>query len=124
MFLIFGSSGFIGRYLQKALIKNFDKDSIISIGRKNSNLNIDLKNFKNFKKIPKKNYECVYALAGKSDFNIYKKKEIQQIKTNEKIMSNVNRRCPNINKIKKLGYKKKYSLKKGLIETINWYLKN
>ena len=54
MFLIFGSSGFIGRYLQKALIKNFDKDSIISIGRKNSNLNIDLKNFKNFKKIPKK----------------------------------------------------------------------
>ena len=54
MFLIFGSSGFIGKYLQKALIKNYNKDSIISIGRKNSNLNIDLKNFKNFKKNTKK----------------------------------------------------------------------
>ena len=44
---------------------------------------------------------------------------------NEKLTTgSVNRRCPNINKIKKLGYKKKYSLKKGLIETINWYLKN
>ena len=101
MFLIFGSSGFIGNYLQKALIKNYDKDSIISIGRKNSNLNIDLKNFKNFNKIPEKNYECVYALAGNSDFNIDKKKETQQIKTNEKIMNNVIKFCK-INKVKKI----------------------
>lgn len=100
MFLIFGSSGFIGKYLKKALIKNYSKNSIISIGKKNSDLNIDLNNFKNFEKIPKKNYECVYALAGKSDFNLYKKKN-EQIKTNKKIMRNVIKFCK-INKVKKI----------------------
>ncbi len=54
MFLIFGSSGFIGRYLRKALIKKYGKNSTVCIGRKDSDLNINLTNFNNFKKIPKK----------------------------------------------------------------------
>ena len=101
MFLIFGSSGFIGNHLRKTLIKNYNKNSIITVGRKNSNLNIDLENFKNFKKIPEKNYECVYALAGKANFNFYKKKELQQINSNKKIMSNIIKFCK-MNKVKKI----------------------
>ncbi len=31
------------------------------------------------------------------------------------------RRCPNIEKLKKLGYKQKYTLKKGLKKTVDWY---
>ena len=30
-------------------------------------------------------------------------------------------RCPNISKIAKLGFKKKYNLNAGLSKTINWY---
>ena len=33
-------------------------------------------------------------------------------------------RCPNILKLKKLGFKKKYNLRSGLYKTINWYRKN
>ena len=33
-------------------------------------------------------------------------------------------RCPNILKLKKLGFKKKYNLQSGLYKTINWYRKN
>ena len=32
-------------------------------------------------------------------------------------------RCPNILKIKKLGFKKKYDLYSGLSKTIEWYTK-
>lgn len=35
-----------------------------------------------------------------------------------------NKRCPDINKIKKLGFKKKYSLSTGLDHTIDWYKRN
>jgi UDP-glucose 4-epimerase len=35
-----------------------------------------------------------------------------------------NRRCPNISKIKKLGYNPKFDLDKGLNLTIQWYLNN
>jgi len=31
-------------------------------------------------------------------------------------------RCPDIKKISKLGFKKKYNLSLGLSKTINWYL--
>ena len=31
-------------------------------------------------------------------------------------------RCPNINKIKKIGYRKKINLNEGLKKTIEWYL--
>ena len=34
------------------------------------------------------------------------------------------RRCPNIEKIKNIGYKQKYSLRKGLNETVSWYKLN
>jgi len=34
------------------------------------------------------------------------------------------RRCPNIKKLKKLGYKPRVNIKKGLIPMINWYKKN
>ena len=34
------------------------------------------------------------------------------------------RRCPDIKKLKKLGYKPKVSIKNGLIPMINWYKKN
>ena len=32
-------------------------------------------------------------------------------------------RCPNINKIKSIGFKKKYNLISGLKKTIEWYNK-
>ena len=35
-----------------------------------------------------------------------------------------NRRCPDIKKIKKLGYSQKITLEKGLIDTYQWYQKN
>ena len=35
----------------------------------------------------------------------------------------VKNRCPNILKIRKLGFKKKYDLYSGLSKTINWYVK-
>ena len=31
-------------------------------------------------------------------------------------------RCPNINKLKKIGYKKKINLSEGLKKTISWYV--
>lgn len=34
------------------------------------------------------------------------------------------RRCPNINKIKKIGYKKQFNLNQGLKNTIYWYKNN
>ena len=34
------------------------------------------------------------------------------------------RRCPDISKIKKLGFKSKTTLKNGLKKTVSWYLKN
>ena len=34
------------------------------------------------------------------------------------------RRCPDINKIKQLGYNPKFNLNDGLSKTINWYLNN
>lgn len=34
------------------------------------------------------------------------------------------RRCPNINKLTKLGYKQSFSLDYGLEETVNWYKNN
>ncbi len=37
---------------------------------------------------------------------------------------NAKRRCPDISKIKKIGYKPKISLKEGLIKTFNWYKKD
>ena len=34
------------------------------------------------------------------------------------------KRCPDISKIKKLGYSPKFSIKDGLKKTIKWYLDN
>ena len=34
------------------------------------------------------------------------------------------RRCPDITKLKKLGYKPKIKIKNGLIPMINWYKRN
>ena len=33
-----------------------------------------------------------------------------------------NKRCPNINKLKKLGFKRKFNLDSGLLKTIDWYI--
>jgi nucleoside-diphosphate-sugar epimerase len=75
-----------------------------------------------------------------STFNIGNDKEIKISKLVDKIMKIMNvklkinyqdltkgstaRRCPNINKIKKLGYKINNTLEEGLKKTITWYLKN
>ena len=36
----------------------------------------------------------------------------------------VKRRCPDISKLKKLGYRRKYSLDLGIKKTLNWYQNN
>ena len=36
----------------------------------------------------------------------------------------VKRRCPDISRLKKLGYKRKYNLDLGIKKTLNWYQKN
>ena len=52
---------------------------------------------------------------------ISKKKLI--IKHAKEKLGNPQRRCPNITKIKKLGYRPKINLKEGLKKTFEWYLK-
>lgn len=47
-----------------------------------------------------------------------------EIKNETLTIGSTNRRCPDIKKIKKLGYKQTYTLEHGLAKTINWYLKN
>ncbi len=47
-----------------------------------------------------------------------------KIKNNSLTPGSVSRRCPDIKKLNRLGYKQKISLKQGLTKTINWYLKN
>ena len=42
----------------------------------------------------------------------------------KEIKGNVKRRCPNISKIKKLGFKPKIDLNKGLEKTFEWYSKD
>ena len=54
--------------------------------------------------------------------NILNKKII--IKKGQLKKGGTPRRCPNIEKIKKIGYKQKYSLDKGLFETVSWYKLN
>ena len=62
--------------------------------------------------------------------NYLVKKIMKKMNVNLKIKyqnltkGSTSRRCPNINKIKKLGYKINYPLDKGLEDTIIWYLKN
>ena len=47
------------------------------------------------------------------------------IKSGENLhLGGTNRRCPDINKISKLGYKPMYNLNTGLNETFNWYINN
>ena len=43
---------------------------------------------------------------------------------NETHSGNTNRRCPNISKIKSIGYYPKINIDKGLDLTINWYINN
>lgn len=73
-------------------------------------------------------------------FNIGNSDEIKIIELVKKILTLLNlkakiikgalkegsitRRCPNIKKIKKIGYKKKYDLNKGLKKTLQWYINN
>ena len=46
------------------------------------------------------------------------------IKYSDLAIGPTNRRCPDIKKITKLGYKQNYPLEKGLEKTISWYLNN
>ena len=47
-----------------------------------------------------------------------------KILTSEKPEGETVRRCPDITKITKLGYKKKFELREGLQKVIKWYMKN
>jgi nucleoside-diphosphate-sugar epimerase len=79
--------------------------------------------------------------VNKSDiFNIGNNDEIKIIDLVKKILSILNlrakitkgplkkgsvlRRCPDIKKISKIGYKKKYNLNQGLKKTLEWYIQN
>ncbi len=48
-------------------------------------------------------------------------KEEYNFSMHEAPEGSVQRRCPDVSKIKSLGYKKNFSLAEGLIETIQWY---
>lgn len=45
-----------------------------------------------------------------------------QIKPTEKLIGSTKRRCPDISKLMKLGFKPKVSLEEGLRKTIEWYI--
>ena len=47
-----------------------------------------------------------------------------KIKKSKSKIGGTKRRCPNISKIKKIGYKPKISIEDGLEDTISWYLKD
>ena len=47
-----------------------------------------------------------------------------EVESNPLLEGSPLRRCPNIEKIEKLGFSQKYSLEDGLEKTVNWYLKN
>jgi len=51
---------------------------------------------------------------------LYNKKLI--IKTSSEVLGNPSKRCPDINKIKKLGYNQKVDLSSGLEKTFKWYM--
>ena len=118
MFIIFGSSGFIGKKLKNSLIEFYGNKSVKGIGRrKDKNIKIDLQKEKNFKNIPKLSYDCVYILAGKSDFIFNKKKkEKLQINENIKILKNIIKFCKynNVKKIFFLSSSAVYSKKNSL----------
>ena len=61
--------------------------------------------------------DLVYKIANLFNIKI-------KIQTSEPPKGGTKRRCPNINKIKKLGYKPKTKIIDGLKTTINWYSKN
>ena len=57
--------------------------------------------------------------------NIFKISKIKiNIRNSEIAKGSTLRRCPDITKLKKLGYKPKIKIKNGLIPMINWYKKN
>lgn len=57
--------------------------------------------------------------------NISKISKIKiNIRNSEIAKGSTLRRCPDITKLKKLGYKPKIKIKNGLIPMINWYKKN
>lgn len=118
MFIIFGSSGFIGKKLKNSLIEFYGNKSVKGIGRrKDKNIKIDLQKEKNFKNIPKLSYDCVYILAGKSDFIFNKKKkEKLQINENISILKNIIKFCKynNVKKIFFLSSSAVYSKKNSL----------
>ncbi|MBK69576.1 MAG: hypothetical protein CMF54_07290 [Legionellales bacterium] len=102
MFIIFGSSGFIGKKLDLSLKKKFGKDKVISIGRWSKKRKINLNKTIIFKEIPNRRYKCAFILSGKSNL-IFKnrKKEIQQINENINIVKNIIKFCK-LNNVKKI----------------------
>ena len=58
----------------------------------------------------------------KKIINFSKKKMI--IKGSKEKLGNPSRRCPNISKIKKLGFKPRINLNHGLKKTYEWYLED
>ena len=82
-----------------------------------------------FKKGKDKN---IYNIGTTEEITILKLLQLIQkkMKTNFKVkhvpikVGGTNKRCPDIRKIKKLGFKKKYSLSTGLDRTILWHERN
>ena len=72
-FLIIGSNGLLGSSIVKILKKN--NNSFLTVARKNSNFNLDLKNFNKLKKFFLKNrFKIVINCAGKININFCEKK--------------------------------------------------
>ena len=68
------------------------------------------------------NDEIKIMTLAKKILNLCKKEA--KIITSETPKGETFRRCPDIKKISRIGYKQKFSIDEGLKITVNWYLKN
>jgi nucleoside-diphosphate-sugar epimerase len=131
-----GSEHVIPEFIKKIKKAKKNRDKIISLEGKGSETRsfiyiddfIDALNII-FKKGKDNN---IYNIGTTEEITILKLLHLIQkkMKTNFKVKhvpikkGGTNKRCPDIAKIKKLGFKKKYSLSAGLDHTIDWYKRN
>ena len=84
------------------------------------------------KVIAKGQHHNIYHIGNDEEINIktLASKILECFNIDAEIISNdapegeTTRRCPNVNKLRSLGYEQKVSLEKGLQQVVNWYSKN
>ena len=95
MYIVFGSSGFLGKNLISHLKKKYGKNKIICVSRKKNSFcklfkKIDLSKDKLESNVSIQNIKTAFILSAASQVIVSNKvKEIEQIKTNKFIISNI-----------------------------------